>query len=206
VLVLIIGLVLNFTPWGITVLPILILLTLLIIINSTLAYFMTIRLTELERIDLHINLNLRNWLNKRYSINKVATIILVCSISLLVGTVIFSVFHPKINQNYTEFYLLDMNGNTDYNLNLTIGNEAQVIVGLINREQSQTRYSIEILINGQEQNVIGPIVLKNSEKYQEPVDFIPNKIGDNQKVEFILHKNDNPAAYLNLFLTINVNH
>jgi uncharacterized membrane protein len=89
----------------------------------------------------------------------------------------------------------------------------KVLVGIINREQENTSYSlvltingqpIEILLNGQKISGIDSLTLAHGEKWEEGLGFAPVNIGQNQKVEFILNKNGEATPYLKLHFWINV--
>ena len=108
-------------------------------------------------------------------------------------------------ERFTEFYILDQNGETtDYPHELKAGESGNVILGIINREQEITRYRIEVRINEIINTEIGDVVLDNNEKIEELLGFTPATPGDNQKVEFLLYKNGLTEPYNSLHLWITV--
>jgi len=47
--------------------------------------------------------------------------------------------------------------------------------------------------------------LEHNATWEEPVEFTPNSVGDNMKLEFLLYKNDNlTVPYRDLHLWVNV--
>ena len=77
-------------------------------------------------------------------------------------------------------------------------------MGIVNREQDQTSYQVEININGTQSKIqldgqwldqIGPITLAQEEKWEHEIGFAPDHTGNHQKVDFILLKNG--QAYFN---------
>jgi uncharacterized membrane protein len=62
-----------------------------------------------------------------------------------VASLIYVMITPKTGEKFTEFYLLGSDGNaTGYPSNLTIGENANVIIGLVNHEYKTINYTIEI--------------------------------------------------------------
>ncbi|MEE8413708.1 MAG: DUF1616 domain-containing protein [Dehalococcoidales bacterium] len=122
-----------------------------------------------------------------------------------IAALFYSVGVPMTAERFTEFYLLGNEGQADnYPTELMTGDEATVKVGIINREQETASYSLEIRINGVQNNTRGPFVLEQDEKWEETISFRPETAGNDQKVEFLLYKSGQSEAYLSLHLWINV--
>jgi uncharacterized membrane protein len=64
---------------------------------------------------------------------------------------------------------------------------------------------VEVLINGELTDETGPIVLSQDQKGEHVVTFTPTTIGEKQKVEFILYKENKNNQYSKLNLWIDVN-
>jgi len=112
---------------------------------------------------------------------------------------------PMDYEKYTEFYILDQNGETnDYPQKLQEGDSGKVIIGIINRELVTTRYSIELKIDRKLNTYISDFILENDEKIEEIISFTPDTVGDNQKVEFLLYKKgaNEPCNSLHLWVTV----
>jgi len=138
-------------------------------------------------------------------LDRVLFLVLALFIISGIGSFIYSVGVPATAEKFTEFYLLGNKGEAgNYPVELEIGEEAMVTVGVINREQETTSYSLEVSINGIRNNGRGPFVLAQEEKWEEPISFRPETVGDNQKVEFLLYKSEQSEAYLSLHLLVNV--
>jgi len=63
-----------------------------------------------------------------------------------------------------------------------------VKVGIINREQETVTYWVEVVIGGTKSNGVGMVTLGDGEKWEGVVGFAPDRVGDNQKVEFLLYR------------------
>ncbi len=202
-----IGLLLNYTPFGIRLESIFISLSLFTILMSIIAYSRRLMLHEDERfsIDFKCYFNRTVESFKRESgTDKILSIILVSSIILAVSATAY-VMVPKEGEKFTEFYILGQNGKvSDYPHNLTVGQTGNVTVGIVNHEYSPVNYKIMVKLNNQtidEKN----ITLSDNQIYSEPFTFVPSNSGQNQEIEFLLYKlPDENNVYRSLHMWINV--
>lgn len=112
---------------------------------------------------------------------------------------------PEKGDSFTEFYILGLDGKaTGYPKTLKVGDAGAVIVGIVNREHESVTYQLSVKAGDTVINRTGPITLANEQKWEQPVSFIPTKVGDHQKVEFLLYKDEGTNAYLSLNLWIDV--
>lgn len=79
---------------------------------------------------------------------------------------------------------------------MVVGTETEVLVTVINREHETVSYRVQVQINGVEDVEIGPLQLDHDEKWEGPVRFSMNRVGDNQRVEFLLYRDDKSEPYL----------
>ena len=142
----ILGLILNYTPWGIRLETVLLSLFYFIIIVSIFAFIRWKTTDPEDRFFPSFNLTFPQSQNK---IDTVLLIILVISILIAFMTCIFVITIPNPGEPFTEFYLLGPTGKaTEYPRNLIIGENASIVIGLANHEYKNINYSIEIwLIN-----------------------------------------------------------
>lgn len=197
-----IGLALNFLPWGIKLYPILIFLFVFIAIMSVIAWIRQLKLSDAEKQVIIVDFSF--W-GKRSTVNKVFSIVLVIAIFGIVGTLGYAITKPKTGEKFTEFYVLNSEGQAqNYPTNIRLRAVTPVIIGIVNHEQRETSYSIDVMIDGILDNTIGPIVLKSEEKFENTASFTPQKTGDNQKVEFFLYINGQSDASQELHLWVNV--
>jgi len=141
-----IGLALNYTPWGIRLQPILISIFTFIIGVGAIAIYRWMKTNPNERFTISLNVSLPKSESK---LDKALTIILALSITIAAASLVYAIITPKTGEKFTELYILGPEGNaTGYPKNLTIGEEASVIVGIVNHEYRTINYTIEIwLIN-----------------------------------------------------------
>ncbi|MBA7678213.1 hypothetical protein ES703_86485 [subsurface metagenome] len=134
--------------------------------------------------------------------DRALSITLIAAVAAAIAMLGYTISNPPA-EPFTEFYILGSSGEAvDYPKELVVGEEARVIVGIINREQETVSYSVEISIDGAMNNKVGPVELNHNEKWEEIVSFTPTNIGDNQRVEFRLHwyKNGEPVFKYMVYL------
>jgi uncharacterized membrane protein len=197
-----IGLILNYTPWGIRLYSVLISLSIFVVVLSVIAWFRQRKLLDEEKLSFHIDLT--TW-NKRSALSKLISVVLITIIIGTVGVLIYTIATSKTSEKFTEFYILGLEDKAkDYPREFELGDTGKVVLGIINQEQELTSYRVETKVNGIVNGTLGPITLEPNEKSENEVSFTPQAVGDNQKVEFILYKEGQGEPYLNLHLWIDV--
>jgi len=206
-----IGLVLNFTPWGIRLEPILISLAVFIIAASGVAWYRREKLAPEERFRVLFNGRLPSWQGQSMP-DKVLSVVLIVAILGAIGTLGYAIATPRVGEKFTEFYILGSGGKAeDYPTELKVGEEGRVIVGIVNHEQERTSYKVEVWIDGEKAKlrIEGEdrdeisVELENEGKWEQEVGFVPQKAG-RQKVEFVLYKEGEPYFEEPLYLWIDV--
>jgi uncharacterized membrane protein len=146
-----VGFGLNYTPFGIRLAPILFSLASLNVALSVLGLY---RRERAQSPYLPFD-PVATW--KRYfgqfkaekGLDKALTVVLVISILSSVVALVYVVAVPRQGESFTEFYILGPSGNaTDYPRNLTVGEDASVIIGIANHEHRTVTYTVELwLVN-----------------------------------------------------------
>jgi uncharacterized membrane protein len=141
------GVVLNYTIWGITINSIVLSLGIFIFIIGVLAWYRWIRTPASTRYELKINMSLPKDETK---LDKSLTAALIIFIIITASLLIFTIFSPRQGERFTEFYILGPTHHaSDYPMNLSTGENATVILGVINHENAFRYYSIEIWLSNQ---------------------------------------------------------
>ena len=129
--------------------------------------------------------------------DKTLSIIVIVAILATTGVLGYVLAAPRIEERFTEFYILGSEGKAEgYPEELVVGEETRVIMGIINREHETMSYRLEIRIDGVKNSEVGTIKLEHDEKWEKTVSFTPVKRGDNQTVELLLYKNGESEPYL----------
>ena len=117
---------------------------------------------------------------------------------------VYVIVTPKEGEKFTEFYVLGPGGKAeDYPTNLNVGEEGEVIIGVVNHEYAQVTYQLEVRLDGA---VIGEeyIALGNNETWEHSFTFRATKTGEDQKLEFLLFKVGLEEIYRSLHLWVDV--
>ena len=200
------GLGLNFTPWGITVASVTDSLTILIVAMSVVAYYRRRAVPGQNGFPFRFHISLASWKQQALP-HRILTAALVVLIAGAIGTLVFVVVSPKIGETYTEFYVLGTRGQAaDYPRQLEVGQPGAVTVGIINREHATTKYRLEVKVEGVASTVVDQLVLEQNETWENPVVFTPDKVGQTQEVQFLLYNLDSSTtqAYRELHFWIDV--
>ncbi|NLU58427.1 MAG: DUF1616 domain-containing protein [Methanosarcina thermophila] len=210
-----IGLVLNYTPFGIRLLPVLVCLSIFIFIMCWLAYIRRASLPETEAFEISFSaaaLSLKNEILEKSEskLDRALTIILILSILMSVATLEYVILTPKEGEHFTEFYVLGPHGIADnYTTDYTLGQSGTMIVGVVNHEYRPVNYTMQVKLENQllplPEN-LQHITLDHNETWEETVTFTPPMVGQNMKLEFLLfNETDKTTPYRDLHLWINVN-
>ena len=187
-----IGLGLNYTPWGIRLIPVVISISAFTLLMAAAAYWRRKSLPPEERFSIH----LRQWTDslkeeiraegERSWVDKALTVILILSIIASVAALVYVVVTPKEGEKFTEFYILGPGGKAyDYPTEVRAGNNSMVIVGVVNHEYRRTNYTMEIqlnntppidiLLNGTEENnsLSNETTMLSAREYDRSAPIVP---------------------------------
>lgn len=209
-----IGLGLNYTPWGIRLIPIMVSLSVFTLLMCAVAVYrrMQLPLDKVFSVSLRkgyeaLKAPITSQSNSR--LDRILTIVLVIAVLASVVALVYVVVTPKQGEKFTEFYILGMDGKADnYTTHFTLGDSGQVIVGVVNHEYALVNYTMDIRLNNTSLSIppgVQRFSLEHNATWEKPVMFTPNSVGNNMKLEFLLFKNGNfTAPYRDLHLWVNV--
>lgn len=189
--VVLIGIVLNYTPWHIEVHSILLSVSAFIWVVSGIAWHTRGRIKPEERF----NGSMRRFLNgARSDWGSVSTrvrvllVVIVLGVAVSGGVLGYHMANPdEPGEAFTEFYILGTSGTTaDYPRELAVGEEGTVMIGITNHEDREVEYRLGVTSNGERLFEISSIRLGAGEAWEKTVGFSLISIGDNQEVEFTL--------------------
>lgn len=199
-----VGLALNYTPWGIRIAPIISSLFMLTLVLSIATSYRRSKLQFDQKPAFLNSIRIPNWRTMKKSDKIFCTGFLIAILAVSLSTV-YLVTAPKVGEKYTEFYLLGSNGNlADYPLNLTLGQDAAVVMGIVNHEGQNVTYKIVIDLGNQTTETIVDIQTSHEMTWTQNYTFSLNQTGDDIKIEFQLFKEDSIEPYRNLQLFVTV--
>jgi len=210
-----IGLVLNYTPFGIRLDPV---VTSLVIFTLVMAVSAQVRRTGLppsERFevpfrDMWAALRAEFFPSESSKIDRALSAILLIAIVAAVATTVYVVVVPKEGEKFTEFYILGKEGKAaDYPTDLRAGQAESIIIGVGNHEYRNVTYFVELHFVDQEfdpatntSTVLSmekiasfSVTLMHNTTYQQPHTFTINRTGGNQ-LKFLLFKDEEPPDSL----------
>jgi uncharacterized membrane protein len=197
------GLVLNYTPIGITLESTLYSITGFIFAASIIAVLRLRLLVESDRFVIGVQPITLGLGGTRW--DKALSAILIISILAAISVLGYTLVFPKVGEKFSEFYILGPEGEASgYPLEMTVGEEASVILGVVNHEQEKSTYLVEVVIDGVSLSKEGPFDLENDGKWERHLSFQIDRPGNDQKVEFLLFRNGQVNAYRSLHLWVNV--
>jgi uncharacterized membrane protein len=210
----IMGLVLNYTIWGIQEITLLTSLSIFILLMCAIAYHRRSLLPEEEAFEVPFKaffLRMKTEILKKpeSKIDRVFAVILVLSTLASVVGLAHIVGNPKEREHFTEFYILGANKTADgYPTDLVLGKNGMVIVGIVNHEYRPVDYTMELRLENQSLPLPKDqkqISLAHNMSWIEPVTFTPPFRGNNMKLEFLLfNETEKKTPYRNLHIWINV--
>jgi uncharacterized membrane protein len=143
--------------------------------------------------------------NETESVNrKLLTWVLAAVLILAVCGTILIIVLPQPSEPFTELYLLGASGKaSDYPTNLTVGQTANVTVGVVNQENANVNYTlVATLTNKTITNE--SFSLANNQKWQDSISFTATTRGSGQKLAFDLYKSGDANVYRSVYLFVTV--
>ena len=226
-----IGLVLNFTPWGIRLAPIALSVTVFTLVCVGVAARRRHELPAEERFQVPY----RSWIAAGKAElfdpdsrgDAALNVALVVSVLLAVGSVGYAVAVPPQGEQFSEFYLLSESEDGElvadgYPDELTVGEQSELVVGIGNNEYERTSYTVIVQLQTVEQAGNTTMVREREEidrfqatvehnaTHHEPHTLQPTQSGEDLRVKYLLYKGsapENPTqenAYRDLHIWIDV--
>jgi uncharacterized membrane protein len=204
-LVPLIGLGLNYSPWGIRLAPIIASLYLFTMLMSLITLYRRAKLPAEQKLILKLPINMPKWgtmrkFDKLFLAGIITAIILVCSVTSYLAVAPETGTYP-----FTEFYILGANATlADYPLNMTLGQNSTITLGVTNHEYENATYKIAINLENQTLTTIDNIQLAHEANWSQNYTLAPDKTGSQMKLAFQLYKEnaDDPYRSLQLWVTV----
>jgi len=198
------GLVLNYTPFGIRLYPILISLFSFTFLMSFVAMRRRNALSIEERFTPSFSVNVPRWrelskMDKALSVGLIFCVVFSGALMANFATT------PRVRERFTEFYVLGPTGKVEgYPTTLTLGESGTVILGVVNHEYDEATYRIVIRLDGETVGTIEGIGLEHEGRWEKNFTFTPDKTGEKLKLEFLLYMNGGAEPYRSLHLWITI--
>ena len=205
------GLGLNYTPWGIRWIPILVTLVIFTLTMCVITIYRRSELPEGEVFSVPFaaffaSIHEEIFTKPELRLDKILTVILVISIIASVVMLVYVIVTPKQGEKFTEFYILGPGGMADdYPTEFILGDSGTVIVGIVNHEYAPINYTLAMVLENESLTRKQEIMLAHNETWEQPVTFTPGRAGTDMKLQFLLYREHNfSAPYRDLHLWIDV--
>jgi uncharacterized membrane protein len=208
-----IGLGLNFTPWGIRLDPILVSLTIFTLVMILAAHYRRSLLPSEERFRVpfsEVSGALRSAISPEGGsrVDRILTVFLILAILIAVLSTVYVIVVPKEGERFTEFFILgEKQKAADYPDRISVGQNYPLYIGVGNHEYRNVTYTIETwgmvvesddLTNTSRILAMDPIwrystTLAHNETVDIPYNLSVGKTGYN-RIEFLLFNETVPGA------------
>jgi len=143
-----IGLGLNFTPWGIRLDPLVMALTVFTLVMILVAHYQRSLIRPEERFSMPF-IALADSIKKEilpagpHRLDRFLGVVLTLAIITALLTTVFVLTVPRDGEQFTEFFILGENRTTQYPLDVFVGKEYPLYVSVGNHENRKITYTIE---------------------------------------------------------------
>ena len=197
-----IGLALNYSPWGIRLNPMLAFVSLFIVMGAGVAAYRRRAVPAEEAFA--INVSLPRW--SQVGLARVAAVLIVvlCSVGFGAAAAFLATSRGS-SERFSEFYILGPGGKAEgYPRTLELGDSLTVILGVVNREGEDAGYTIEATVDKKPAELTDSLRLKDGERWERPMTLVPSQAGNSQELEFMLYKDGVSGAYRAVHLWVDV--
>lgn len=208
------GLWLNYTAWGIRLMPIIVSLSVFTLLMCGAAYYRRRNLPGEEVLAVSfraVALDLKDEILKKpeTTVEKILMVLMVFSILASLGTLTYAAVVPKEYEHFTEFYILGPGGMaSNYPTEYVLGEDETVIVGIVNHEYRTVNYAMDVRLENRSLDLpenMKYINLAHNETWEDTLEITPPFEGTDMKLDFLLFNDtEKEVPYRELRLWINV--
>lgn len=203
-LVSLVGLALNYLPWGIRLESVTAALAGVVAVGAAVAASRRRAAPAGEAAEGRGDRQPLLWPRAGLADRAVA-LALVLALAALPTAAYFLAASSGSPERFTEFYVLGPEGRADaYPGPLPPGERAQVTLGVVNREGEDAAYRIVIRLDGRKQSEIDGLRLADGQGWEANVFLVPAQEEGLQRAEFLLYREGDGFPYRRLRLWLEV--
>lgn len=223
----VVALALNFSPFGIELVPLVLGLTAVTLLSLGVAAVRRRRSTRKRESSSFLSAALDDLSGGSSRYGRVVNAVLIVSLLLVAGSVAYAVTASNQGDSYTEFYLLAENESgqlvtSDYPTEFVKGESQTLHLGIDNHEGTQVNYTVVVKVERIRTKNGSTTVLQGEELKRMHVRVgpggstvvkhrvAPTMVGGDLRLTYLLYKDEPPAdpsvknAYQNLYLLVDV--
>jgi uncharacterized membrane protein len=199
-----IGLILNYTPFGIKLIPLLFSMFTVTVLLSFISNYRRSKMSPTEKFTVYPQLKIST--KSLSPSDRLFAVAILLVIVILASTTGYLSLTPKTGDRFTEFYILGANRQLNtYPTNLTLGQSGVVTIGIVNHESTNMTYRLTVTLNNQTIDTVNAIALTDRQSWEQNYTFTPQQSGDRISLGFHLYKeSDANESYRDLQLLITV--
>ncbi|MFQ5880017.1 MAG: DUF1616 domain-containing protein, partial [Dehalococcoidia bacterium] len=200
------GLLLNYTPWGLRLEPMAVALGLLVAVAGA-AALIARHLSGHRRFHLTVPGAWRRWSPQALVKGGLVAALILAAVA---GATWAFYSHryaqlPQADTGFTQFYILGSGGlPQDYPQRLRPGQKAMVQIAVENNEGRDVSYRVRAEVDGQPLATVAPFAVASGATWQRELKFVLNTPEGRRKVEFSLYREVEVEPYRSLHLWVDV--
>jgi uncharacterized membrane protein len=199
------ALILDRLPWGIRLVPILVIEGLFIVACSAIAWWRRRRMPQEERFVIAVEFDPKGWWAAQGRLSRGLYILLACALVGMAISAVAIIVAPNPSEHFTEFYVLGPEGLAEgYPREAVVGQPLTVTLGISNLEGVSADYRVEIRVGDQQIGSVGSFSLGDGLVWEGDVSYALPQAGADQQVEFFLYRDGGGEPYRSLLLWIDV--
>jgi uncharacterized membrane protein len=200
-----VGLVLNFTPWGLNTFALTLSLLVLVFCLAGVGLYRQRRLPREERFEPLVALLAVKLGTNRPLGDRVLSVALVLALLGTIAGVAYATGRHVKTSSFSEFYVVGPQGTVaNYPTMLAPEEEGRVILGIVNHEREATTYRLATAINEARPEELTSVTLEVGRKWEQLVGFSFSIEAPDQQVRFLLYKGTDSEPYHTLRLWVDV--
>ena len=199
-----IGLILNFTPWGIKIGAVVAAVASFVLVAAIIAFLRRRGLSEEVRFDYRVRFVMPHFVSTGKVDKVLFGVFLLLAVAATAGLA-YVLVTPRPVERFTEFYLLGSASMIeDYPQEAIVGQSTEIPIAVVNHEGADTVYRIKTAIDEEVVEEIGPIDVPEGGKWEERATVTPRVADESERVQFDLYRQGDTAAYLTVYIWLNV--
>ena len=200
------GLALNFSPWGIRLTPIILTMSVWNLVLVVVAWRQRRLVEPEERFEITLAPFVA-WAGKpRRPADLALGLILTLAVVAVVGVLAWKVQQPRPEDAFTQFYVLGEQGKLqDYPVDLRVGVAQGYNVGVANHENETMTFTIRAFLGDVQAGSLDLQALEDGQTWDGEINVTPTALSKSQKLEFRLYRGPADSVYRSVHLFVDVN-
>jgi uncharacterized membrane protein len=134
--------------------------------------------------------------------DKAVVAVSALAVGLVVAGIFAAMLVPRVGERFTEFYVLQADGQVDEDLvRIRKGEPVSLVVGVSNLEGRDVRYRVEWR-GAREAGQLAEFELEHEGTWEQSFSFDVGETAERQRIALSLYREDDAAPYRSLYLWV----